>query len=121
MRVLIVEDEPVIALNIRDILIELGYHPVGPAGSIAEATRLAQPSAIDAAILDISLPDGTSFALATSLMKAGVAVLFATGRDYDPRSHDTAGAAMISKPFDIASLAKALDTMKATLPPRDHA
>ena len=118
MRVLIVEDEPVIALNIRDILIELGYHPVGPAGSIAAATRLAQPMAIDAAILDISLPDGDSFALAAALMKRGVAVLFATGLDYDPRSHDTAGAAMISKPFDIASLAEALNKMKAALRPQ---
>jgi len=115
MRVLIVEDEPIIALNIRDILIELGYHPVGPAGSIADATRLARPMAIDAAILDISLPDGDSFALAATLMKKGVAVLFATGHDYDPRSHDTAGAAMISKPFDIASLAEALNAMKTTL------
>jgi DNA-binding response OmpR family regulator len=121
MRVLIVEDEPVIALNIRDILIELNYSPVGPAGSIAEATRLTQASPIDAAILDISLPDGDSFALAASLMKNGVAVLFATGRDYDPRSHSMAGAAVISKPFDIASLSQALDRMKAQLPPRDRA
>jgi DNA-binding response OmpR family regulator len=117
MRVLIVEDEPVIGLNVREILIELGYRPVGPAGSIAEATVLAQPAAIDAAILDISLPDGDSFALASSLMKQGVAVLFATGRDYDALQHDTAGAAMIAKPFDIASLSKALAAIEARLFP----
>jgi DNA-binding response OmpR family regulator len=117
MRVLIVEDEPVIAWNIRDVLLDLGYSPVGPAGSIAEATQLVQTAAIDAAILDISLPDGDSFALAASLMKQGVAVLFATGRDYDPRAHDTAGAAMISKPFDVSSLTEALEKMKTALPP----
>jgi DNA-binding response OmpR family regulator len=115
MRVLIVEDEPIIALNIRDTLLDLGYRPVGPAGSIADATQLAQTAVIDAAILDISLPDGESFALADKLLNAGVAILFATGRDYDPRSHAMPGVAMISKPFDIASLAAALEKIKAGL------
>src|SRR5258708_7329685 len=54
-RLLVVEDECLIALNMVEQLTELGYAVVGPAFTIAEARHLAAVAAIDAAVVDLNL------------------------------------------------------------------
>ncbi len=58
VRVLIVEDEPFIALDMLLAVEEAGGEPVGPATSIREALELINADGIQAAILDVNLPDG---------------------------------------------------------------
>jgi len=113
MRVLVVEDEPIIAINIQATLLDLGYRPVGPAATISEAMSLIEQRKFDAAILDISLPDGESYDLAETLVERGIAVMFATGRDIETSSLLLADVPVISKPFDLAKLGKCLETLKA--------
>lgn len=54
-RVLVVEDEPIIALHIGEVLQELGCIVIGPAGRLSVALRLADEAELDAAILDLDL------------------------------------------------------------------
>ncbi len=58
MRVLVVEDEPFIALDIADAVETLGGDVVGPAMTVRQALEMIVDQKIDAAILDVNLPDG---------------------------------------------------------------
>ena len=58
LKVLIVEDEPFIALNLAFGVEEAGGVPLGPASSVAKALRLIENELPDAAIVDVDLPDG---------------------------------------------------------------
>ncbi len=80
--ILVVEDEPLIALDIEDALLALGS-PVRLARSLAEARAvLAEPPAPRLVLLDVVLPDGQSFDLAHELIGAGIPLLFLTGYDH---------------------------------------
>ncbi len=81
-RVLVVEDEPLIALDIEDALAVLGA-PVLLARNLAEA-RLALAGAVAPCLvlLDVLLPDGRSFDLAQELIAAKVPLAFLTGYDH---------------------------------------
>ena len=58
LRVLIVEDEPFIALDLAFGVEEAGGVPLGPASSVAQALKLIENELPDAAIVDVDLPDG---------------------------------------------------------------
>jgi DNA-binding response OmpR family regulator len=80
--ILVVEDEPLIALDIEDALLVLGS-PVRLARSLAEARAvLAESPAPRLVLLDVVLPDGRSFDLAHELIAAGIPLLFLTGYDH---------------------------------------
>jgi CheY-like chemotaxis protein len=54
-RILVLEDEPLIAFMVRDWLAELGYETAGPAPSVRSALEIIAASNVDGAILDVSL------------------------------------------------------------------
>ena len=78
-RVLVVEDQPLIALNLVEGLEEAGAEVLGPAMSVSQGLVFAREHGIDAAVLDINLPDGLVTPVADILTERGVAVLFCTG------------------------------------------
>ena len=78
-RVLVAEDEFVIALEIGDTLRRAGYEVVGPAATAGEAARLAAEGPLDAAVLDLGLRDGTAIAAADALAARGVPFVFLSG------------------------------------------
>lgn len=78
-RVLIVEDEPLLALHLEDLLVALGHEVIGPATRIAMAMELAHKSEIDFAILDINVAGTKSFPVADILRQRGIPFVFATG------------------------------------------
>jgi len=78
-RVLLVEDEPIIAMSVEDILAELGCVVVGPALSAAAGEELACNEQFDAALLDINMGDGASFPIAEILRQRNIPFSFATG------------------------------------------
>jgi CheY-like chemotaxis protein len=101
LTILLVEDEPLIALTIVDILEEFG-HTVLEAGSAAEAARIfASRSDIALLITDIGLPDMPGDGLARQLRdeRPGLPVLFATGRAAD----GSVGDGAIEQPFERLS------------------
>ena len=78
-RVLIVEDEVLLAMHLEDLLTELGHEVVGQATRIDEAMKLARESDIDFAILDINVAGTKSFPVAEILRQRGIPFAFATG------------------------------------------
>jgi DNA-binding response OmpR family regulator len=114
-RVLVLEDEPLIAFMMRDWLTELGYQTVGPAHTVADALALIKNGTLDGAILDVSIGDKDSFPVADALRSKGIPFAFATGHAPDDGLTTSYGGALsLSKPYDFEAvrgiLAKLLDT-----------
>lgn len=78
-RVLIVEDEVVIALDKQDVVSAAGYAVIGPAHSLDAALSLASRETLDAALLDVSLNGAYSWPVAEMLSQRGVPFLIVTG------------------------------------------
>ena len=80
-RVLVVEDEFVIALDLQLALYRLGCEVLGPVASVAEALVLLRHERPDAAVLDINLRDGLVTPVAEQLIVMGVPFVLVTARD----------------------------------------
>ena len=107
MRVLVVEDEALIAVLVEDMLTDLGATVVGPAGSVAQGLDLAERETIDAAVLDVNLRSETIEPIVDKLNALKVPFLFATGYGETGFSK-AAGAPVIEKPYTRETLANAL-------------
>lgn len=79
LRVLLVEDEPLIALMIEDMLADLGLEVARAAATLAQAMRAAEEADVDLALLDINLKGEQSFPAAEILRRRGIPFLFVTG------------------------------------------
>lgn len=98
-RILVVEDEMLVAMMIEDLLMSLGCQVVGPASSVAAALKLTGPDRLDGAVLDVNLGSEMVYPVADALKASQVPYVFVTG--YGPsgliaahRNHAT-----IQKPF----------------------
>jgi CheY-like chemotaxis protein len=116
-RVLVVEDEMMIAMLVEDMLSELGCAVVGPAHALAEALDLARTEVgLDAALLDVNLAGQPVFAVADALREKGVPAIFSTGYgDAGLRDIDR-GSPVLQKPFRAGDLAKALTAALGAAP-----
>jgi CheY-like chemotaxis protein len=108
-RVLVVEDEMMIAMLLEDMLSELGCAVVGPAHTVPEALALVSgEAALDVALLDVNLAGQPVFAVADALRAKGVPTIFSTGYgDAGLREADR-GSPVLQKPFRAGDLARAL-------------
>jgi CheY-like chemotaxis protein len=108
LRILVVEDEMLIALHIEDMVTELGFQVVGPAMRLAPALAMARSESLDCAVLDVNLANEKSFPVADALRERGIPFIFATG--YGSKGLDDAyrGAATIQKPFRPQDLERAI-------------
>lgn len=108
-RVLLVEDEPLVALDMAGTLADCGCEVVGPADSLAEALRLAEAAdGLDAAVLDINLNGETSFPVADLLAAKGVPFIYATGYAEQPKERLAEAVALLRKPVAVVELKAAL-------------
>jgi CheY-like chemotaxis protein len=81
-RILIVEDDVVVALHEEDLVRSLGCEIVGPVGRIDDALRVVQTAGIEGAVLDIHLNgNATSYPVAAELENRGIPFIFVTGLD----------------------------------------
>ncbi|RYB01369.1 response regulator [Lichenibacterium ramalinae] len=78
-RVLIVEDEMMVAMLVEDMLVDMGFIVVGPAYRLGDGLRLAKSETLDVAVLDVNLKGARSFPIATVLTERGIPFVFATG------------------------------------------
>jgi two-component sensor histidine kinase/DNA-binding response OmpR family regulator len=85
-RVLLVEDEALVAMMIQECLSDFGYQVVGPISTATEAAVRATDGNFEAAVLDINLGDGAVYPIADMLAARGVPFVFVTG--YDAESVD---------------------------------
>jgi CheY-like chemotaxis protein len=106
-RVLVVEDEPLVALMMTELIRSLGAEVVGPFGSIGEASS-ARTGDIDVAVLDINVGGELVYPLAERLAARATPLLFLTG--YDSKSVDPRfkGSNILTKPVDPSELARCL-------------
>lgn len=91
LRLLVVEDEYLIAEDLSRILRSLGIEVVGPTGKVDRAIALTEQEALDGALLDVKLDGNMSLNLADALCNKGVPLIFITGYDREllpARFHD---------------------------------
>jgi len=98
-RILIVEDEPLLAMEVAATLEETGYVAVGPASSVGQALALLDHVGCDCAILDINLGTETAEPVAHRLLKQGVPFLTISGYSDDQRPQVFKRGPFLSKPL----------------------
>lgn len=109
LRVLVVEDDWILADDIARLLSREGAAVVGPAGSVEAATRLAAAEdGLHAAVLDVKLRDGDVYDLARRLDARGVRLLFVSGWDPEAAPSDLHHCARLEKPAAPAQLVREL-------------
>ncbi|MBV9995223.1 MAG: response regulator [Caulobacteraceae bacterium] len=114
-RVLVVEDEMMIAMLVEDMLAELGCDVVGPAHGVGDALALARSDqSLDAALLDVNLAGEPVFAVADALREIGVPAIFSTGYGATELRAVDRGSPVLQKPFRAGDLARALDAALRT-------
>jgi len=104
-RVLIVEDDTIIAMTAEDMLDEVGCKTAAIAGSVAEALARTEDTEFDIALLDLNLKQENSLPVAQRLRETGKRFIFATGYDGLPEGCGFTDAPVISKPYRIEQLA----------------
>ncbi len=107
-RILVADDEPLIAMIVEDWLTELQHETAGPVGTVREALALIDSTELDGAILDVRLTDGTSYRVAEQLRARAIPFVFATGRDGDALDEQFRGFPTLTKPFDFDGLRRVL-------------
>ena len=107
-RILIVEDEMLIALNLEDMLVQLGHTVVAMAARIPEALKLATESDIDLAILDLNLFGISSFPVADVLRGRGIPFMFATGYGTNGLNESYRNEIVLGKPYGVRELQGAI-------------
>ncbi|KHA64177.1 MULTISPECIES: response regulator [Sphingomonas] len=111
-QILIVEDEPLIAMMLEDFLEVLDKGVAGSVDTVADALHRISAGGVDAAILDVNLRGGEkSTPIAERLAEGGIPFVFATGGGddgLDPRFRDRP---RLQKPFTMDGVAKALESL----------
>ena len=103
-RVLIVEDEGMVAMLLEDMLAELGHHVVATTGKIERAIQLVSENAIDFAVLDVNVNGEPSYSLASVLEKRGIPFAFATGYGSSGLEPQWRTTPALQKPFQMRDL-----------------
>jgi PAS domain S-box-containing protein len=98
-RILLVEDEPLVAMDVEAQVIAEGYEVVGPAGTLEKARGLIAEEHLDAALLDANLGGHSVEELAAALTRKGIPFAFATGYGRDALPKAFAQAPVLTKPF----------------------
>jgi two-component sensor histidine kinase/DNA-binding response OmpR family regulator len=103
-RVLLVEDEALVAMMIAETLADFGFQVLGPLSTASEALAAARERHLDAAVLDINLGDGLVYTVAEILVKRGVPFVFVTGYDAESVDPRFDGAPILQKPIERDAL-----------------
>ena len=107
--ILLVEDEPLIAMMLEDFLDILGKTVAGSADCVADALARIAQGGIDAAILDVNLRGGEkSWPVADALAAAGIPFVLATGGSGDAVAPEHRDRPVLAKPFTMDGVEKAL-------------
>jgi CheY-like chemotaxis protein len=111
-RILVVEDESLVAMLLETILEDMGCTPVGPAATVDDGLALATDGErLDAALLDVNVAGRQVFPVADALKDSGVPFVFSTGYGEGGLPDQWRGHPTIQKPFTEAAVRDAL--MKA--------
>jgi CheY-like chemotaxis protein len=109
LRVLIIEDESIVAMMIEDLIVDMGHEVVGTAGRLEQAQSLAQDLAVDFAIVDVNLNGQHTYPVAEILKGRGVPFVFATGYGASGLKDEWKGSPVLQKPFQPEELVRAIN------------
>jgi CheY-like chemotaxis protein len=107
-RILVVEDEFILASDLAGFLESRGAEVVGPAPSVKTALALVERNHLDAAVLDVNLGKERVYPVADALTARGVPIVFATGYDELLMQRDYIAVPRCQKPIDKKVLVEAL-------------
>ena len=115
-RILVVEDEMLLAMSMEDMLADFGCDVVGPVARIADGVKLANAERLDGAILDINVAGAEVFPVARELAGRRIPFIFVSGYGTANLPSEWLGRPTLQKPFypkDLAaSMAKAFKRRK---------
>jgi CheY-like chemotaxis protein len=107
-RVLVVEDEVLVAWALEDMLTALGCGVIGPAARVDQALAMVAAGSIDVAVLDVNLNGQKSYSVADALVAQGVPFVFSTGYHKDSMADGYRDSPMLQKPYEQAELGNIL-------------
>ncbi len=112
--ILIVEDEPLIAMMLEDFLESLGHSISATCDSLDAAMAEADKGGFDLAILDVNLKGDRVWPVADRLRELGVRLIIATGGHVDAPPEDYAAAPQLSKPYALDAVPRVIEEAMAT-------
>lgn len=104
LRVLIVEDESLLAMMVEDVLTDAGWTVAASVASIPEALAAVQRGGFDVALLDVNLAGQEVFPVADAVLARGLPLVFATGYGLNGIREDLRHLPVIAKPFSPGQL-----------------
>ena len=108
-RIMVVEDELLVAMNLEDLLEEFGFEVVGPYPTLAEARVALEADDLDGAVLDVNVRGELVFPLAQDLVARHVPVVFCTGNAESGRfPPGLAALPRVAKPYTPEGLRSVL-------------
>lgn len=107
-RILVIEDEPFIAMGLEQALPRLGYEVVGVASYLREALTKAEAGGFDVAVLDVNLGGELSYRVADVLLSKGTPFVFCTAYA-DVAFGRYENVPVLQKPFEKKALARAIE------------
>ena len=110
-RIIIVEDNPMIALDLEEVLVDAGFNIAAIAGTLENAHALIASGACDAAILDANLAGASASPLASALTARGLPFIVLSGYSSEQLQGAFPGALLLQKPYQLAQLISALNTI----------
>jgi PAS domain S-box-containing protein len=118
-RVLLVEDEMLVGMMMRDLLVSAGLDVIGPISSVSEAMTAAANVAVDAGVLDVNMGTEFIYPLADALQKKGIPFVFVTGYPAESIDSRFRGCSVLQKPIDVASLKSCMSSLFETAAQRE--
>lgn len=112
-RVLVVEDEAMIAMLIEDMLEDLGYEVAMVAGRLQTALQAVEANSFDVAIVDVNIAGQTSYPVADQLTARGIPFAFVTGYGISGLAEAYAATPVLQKPFRTADLTQLMQRLLA--------
>ncbi len=113
-RILVVEDEALIALEVADMLRDAEFEVLGPAGSVKDALVLLDEQSCDAAVLDVNLGSATSEPIAERLLASSTPVITVSGYGINQRPKSFGKAPHLDKPLRSELLIQTLNQCLAS-------
>jgi DNA-binding response OmpR family regulator len=107
-RVLVVEDDALIAMDVEGSIRDFGCHVIGPFGSIAAALAAVGTEQPDCAVIDLNLNGHPALALADALALAQVPFLFLSGHSANVVPQRHRARPFVGKPYEVSTLRGAL-------------
>jgi CheY-like chemotaxis protein len=107
-RILVVEDEMLVLLNVEDMLADLGCKCVSAAATVEQALALIDSQAFDAAMVDVNLDGRKSYFVADALAARGVPFVFSTGYSGQSLNDGYRDRPVLGKPYRNAELVEVL-------------